>query len=207
MGSSLSFLEDSKPSKSDSYISSFKMKLVYLIFGTLCFQLCNVELEAKSIEGPVPFYCYLRRDGSAADHYYTTEPNQLGGVQVDLELFGYKSEGIACKIFPYQTNDLSPLYMYYNDKTVDHFYTLNEEEIGTTTPGEFGNHGYQSAGIAGYCSKEEFPGSIPLYRYWKSKSGDHFYTTNVNEIGTTTPGHIGKHGYKSEGIACYVLPA
>jgi hypothetical protein len=184
-------------------ICSFKMKLVYLIFGTLCFQLCNVELEAKSIEGPVPFHRYWRKDGS--DHYYTTEPNQLGGVKVDLTLFGYQSEGIACRIFPYQTKDLSPLYMYYNDETVDHFYTLNEEEIGTTTPGEFGNHGYQSAGIAGYCSKEEFPGSIPLYRYWNH--GDHFYTTNVNEIGTTTPGHIGKHGYYSEGIACYVLPA
>merc|ERR1711988_444717 len=176
MGSSL---EDCKPPKSVSYTCSIKMKLVYLIFGTLCFQLCNVELEAKSIEGPVLLYRYWRKDGS--DHYYTTEPNELGGVKVDLELFGYKSEGIACKIFPYQTNDLSPLYMYYNDKTVDHFYTLNEEEIGTTTLGEFGNHGYQSAGIAGY---------------WKSKSGDHFYTTNIKEIGTTTPGHIGKHGYK-----------
>merc|ERR1711923_260858 len=111
MGSSLSSLEDSKPPKSDTYTYSFKMKLVYLIFGTLCFQLCNVELEAKSIEGPVPFYRYWRIDGS--DHYYTTEQNELGGVKVDLELFGYKSEGIACRIFPYQTNDLSPLYVYY----------------------------------------------------------------------------------------------
>ena len=25
------------------------MKLQYFLFGTLCFQLCNVELEAKSI--------------------------------------------------------------------------------------------------------------------------------------------------------------
>lgn len=30
---------------------------------------------------------------------------------------------------------------------------------------------------------------------------DHFYTTNPNEIGTTTPGTTGRYGYKSEGIA------
>merc|ERR1711992_341636 len=28
-------------------IFSFKMKLLYLIFGTLCFQLCEVDVEGK----------------------------------------------------------------------------------------------------------------------------------------------------------------
>ena len=43
---------------------------------------------------------------------------------------------------------------------------------------------------------------VALYRYWNGK--DHFYTTNVNEIGTTTYALKGHHGYTCEGVACYV---
>ena len=49
-------------------------------------------------------------------------------------------------------------------------------------------------------------GTVPLYRYWNDKNGDHFYTRHSKEIGTTSPGNVGRHGYKSEGIACYVFP-
>eukprot|EP01080_Neovahlkampfia_damariscottae_P009076 gene9076-1171_t len=45
---------------------------------------------------------------------------------------------------------------------------------------------------------------VPLFRYWNSRVGDHFYTTNINEIGTSKPGKVGKHGYVSEGIVGYV---
>ena len=44
---------------------------------------------------------------------------------------------------------------------------------------------------------------VPLYRYFSGC--EHFYTTNIHEIGTAVPGRIGKHGYKSEGIACKIL--
>merc|ERR1711976_238011 len=152
MGTPFSFLEDSKPIQI-SFLQLFKMKLVYLIFGTLCFQLSNVELEAAAIEDSIPFYRY------------------------------YKSNGF------------------------DHFYTTNPKEIGTVEPGTVGKHDYKSEGIAGYCSREQLPRTIPLYRYWHEKNGDHFYTTDANEIGTTSPGQTGSHGYKSEGISCYVLPA
>ncbi|CAF3356937.1 unnamed protein product [Rotaria socialis] len=44
---------------------------------------------------------------------------------------------------------------------------------------------------------------IPLYRY---ATGDvHFYTTSETEIGTITPGSVGKLGYIFEGIACNLL--
>ncbi len=38
----------------------------------------------------------------------------------------------------------------------------------------------------------------PLYRYWHGQGGDHFYTTDWNELGT------GKYGWAFEGIQCYV---
>ncbi|MCH8147426.1 MAG: S8 family serine peptidase [Planctomycetes bacterium] len=39
-----------------------------------------------------------------------------------------------------------------------------------------------------------------LYRYWNSRIGDHFYTTNFRELGN------GRHGWRLEGIQCYVFP-
>jgi hypothetical protein len=43
----------------------------------------------------------------------------------------------------------------------------------------------------------------PFYRYFNTTDGyqDHFYTTDLDELGLT-----GKDGYESEGIACYILP-
>jgi len=45
------------------------------------------------------------------------------------------------------------------------------------------------------------PRVVPLYRYWNPGIGDHFYTTNWGELGK------GRHGWKYEGIQCYVRAA
>ena len=42
-----------------------------------------------------------------------------------------------------------------------------------------------------------------LYRYFNGY--EHFYTQNINEIGTAVPGQRGNHGYRSEGIQCIIL--
>jgi hypothetical protein len=39
---------------------------------------------------------------------------------------------------------------------------------------------------------------VPLYRYWNPGIGDHFYTTNYNELGA------GRYGWSYEGIQCHV---
>ena len=44
-------------------------------------------------------------------------------------------------------------------------------------------------------------GSVPLYRYYSAVSGDHFYTTDLNDLGN------GKSGYVLEGVKAYVYPA
>ena len=100
------------------------------------------------------------------------------------------------------TDFSSYLYRYFNG--YEHFYTQNINEIGTTVPGQRGNHGYTSEGIQCSILSSRVAGSVPLYRYWNNR--EHFYTTNSNEIGVTTPGHVGHHGYRYEGIAGYCFP-
>lgn len=147
------------------------------------------------LNSAVPLHRYW--NPKIGDHFYTVNYNEIGGGKN-----GYKYEGVQCEILQYQHSGSTPLYRYWNGK--DHFYTTNINEIGTSIPGQKGNHGYESEGTAGFCYPRPGNGLIPLYRYWNSRITDHFYTTNINEIGTATLGQIGKHGYKSEGVVCYV---
>ena len=61
---------------------------------------------------------------------------------------------------------------------------------------------------AAACDTEGTPpttGLVPFYRYYRAFLGtDHFYTTNGGDIGTTTPGAVGNHFYKYEGIQCRI---
>ena len=143
-----------------------------------------------------PLYRYW--NPKIVDHFYTANYNELraGGRS------GWKYEGVQCKILRNRMPGSVPLYQYGGPN--DHFYTTNIYEIGTSTPRVRGKHGYSSEGITGYCYPTNRPGTIPLYRYFKAHRRDHFYTTNIHEIGTRIKGQVGRHGYKSEGVACYV---
>eukprot|EP01084_Bolivina_argentea_P206238 352156_1 len=146
----------------------------------------------------IPIYRYWH--GSRRDHFYTQNHRELGRGRG-----GYKSEGIGFYLSSRRSRGMIPLYRYWKHNIHDHFYTTNRNEIGTTRRGRTGRHGYKYEGIIGYCYPSRRHGTVPLYRYWKSgRWGDHFYTTNSREIGTTRRGRRGKHGYHSEGTTCYV---
>ena len=147
--------------------------------------------------GYAPFYRY-----SNGEYFYTTNILEIGtAVPGQRGSFGYVSEGVQCIVSTEPGQGLKPLYRYGNG--IDHFYTTNANEIGTTVPGVTGNYGYVSEGIAAYCYAMRRLNTVPLYRYY---NGVHFYTTNANEIGTIVLGHVGRYGYKYEGVACYVFP-
>ena len=179
-----------------------------LVFTT-CFIFCTLlDTELALGATTTPLYRYWK--ASVSDHFYTTNPNEIGTTTPgEVGNFDYKSEGTQCIIYEHQVLNSVPLYRYWKASVNDHFYTTNADEIGTTTPGQTGNHGYKSEGVAGFCMPQQTAGTciIPLYRYWRPSVSDHFYTTNIQEIGTATPGQVGKGGYQSEGIECYVLPA
>ena len=131
------------------------------------------------------------------DHFYTANWGELGCGK-----HGWHSEAVACIMHSTQVPGTVPLYRYWGNN--DHFYTTNPHEIGVTHPGHVGHYGYRSEGITGYCFTSQVAHTVPLYRYYRAQGQDHFYTTNIHEIGTSVPGVVGRHGYKSEGIACYV---
>jgi len=132
------------------------------------------------------------------DHHYTANPVE------NVTQYGYKHEGVLGYIVAQQSPGTIPVFRYWNEQTKDHFFTTNPQEIGTTTEGQTGNHGYKSEGILGFVLQSQADTFVPVYRYWHEGNKDHFYTTNAGEIGATNPGQVGNHGYKSEGISYYV---
>lgn len=144
-----------------------------------------------------PLYRYYSENRQ--DSFYTTNANDVGVTRPgDLGKNGYVANGSECHIYKNQVNKSLPLHRYYSEDQSDHFYTTDSEEIGTTTLGETGNHGYEYEGIEGYCFEDFMEGTIPLYRYWNMDITNHLYTCDVNEVAPD--------GYEYEGIACFMVP-
>jgi len=142
------------------------------------------------------------------DHFYTIKAEEIGTTHIgQTGHHGYKYEGESFTVFNHHHAGLVPLYRYWLDSKHDHFYTANPQEIGKTHEGEVGHHGYKCEGHIGYVSPVQFPGSVPIHRYFHEAHFDHFYTANEQEIGTTHVGHVGHHGYKYEGVTGYAYPA
>jgi hypothetical protein len=142
----------------------------------------------------VPIYRFWHSGNS--DHFYATTPGE-GGPH------GYASEGVGFQLSASPGPGLAPVYRYWRADVKDHFYTTNGGEIGVVNPGMSGKYGYLCEGILGYISTNSAHGTIPVYRYFKAASHDHFYTTNASEIGTVVTGSTGNHGYACEGVLGY----
>lgn len=157
----------------------------------------SLPIKEMAMVPMVPFYRYR---GSHGEHFYTSNAREIeisSTTEGEVGSFEYSFEVIAGYLSDTQLDGMVPLIRYWND--VDHFYTINPDEIGK------GNYGYLYEQLAGYCYSYPMTGWVPLYRYFKGY--DHFYTTNPKEIGTTTPGQTGNHGYQFEQIACYISPS
>jgi hypothetical protein len=146
-----------------------------------------------------------------ADKMHSCNTSAGTGVCTHLRLVVAIAAAVLAIIAPTVLFGLSkglvPLQRYWKLEISDHFYTINRDEIGTTVHGQKGKHGYVYEGKQCCIYKEPVQDSIPLYRYWKAGAGDHFYTTDEKEIGTTTRGQIGNYEYKSEGVVGYCSPS
>jgi len=161
-------------------------------------------VSATEFPGSVAILRYFQ--DAQQNHFYTVDPNEIGTTHVgQAGKFGFKFEGVVGYAYPAKA-DLVPVYRYWNAGLTDHFYTTNAGEIGTTVSGQAGNHGYVSEGVAFHVFSHPHPGLLPVYRYNNDGKHNHFYTTNVGEIGTTQAGQAGNRGYVCEGVLGYVSP-
>jgi hypothetical protein len=158
-----------------------------------------------SLPHVVPIHRYWQP--STHDHLYCNTADEIGTTTHGVTgKHGYASEGVSFHLSPHALPGLVPVYRYWQAQTHDHLYTQGHHEINASNPGQTGNHGYTCEGILGYISPTPAAGLVPVYRYWQPSTHDHLYTANAGEIGTTTQGQTGNHGYASEGVLGYAFP-
>ena len=138
-------------------------------------------------------------------------------VALQLLLIGIVCNGFArskCDVllillnnYTLRVGDPVPFYRFKKN-TYNLFYTTNSSEIGKTTVGAVGLHGFVYEGVSClvYATSDTArpPSTVPFYRYVWDGTDRHFYTASDKEIGTTVVGQI-KDGWKYEGIAAYIF--
>ncbi len=96
----------------------------------------------------------------------------------------------------------SPIFRFYNSKANGHFFTSNADEAEYVAINYFDTFTFEGAAM--YASATAKAGLTPLYRFYNSTNGGHFYTANAAEKAMVEKNYGGAFIY--EGISFYVSP-
>ena len=103
------------------------------------------------------------------------------------------------------TIQVQPVYRFYSDILQDYFWTVSADEKNQLQAAyQNGSGTYLYQGVYGYVEKSASARTIPVYRFYNKKTGDHFYTMNEAEKNQVEEDYrTGKDNYAYEGIAWY----
>lgn len=132
-------------------------------------------------------------------HFYTADEaektntiNNLGGT--------YTYEGVAYGVNP--LSNTQPLHRFYNKRVGVHFYTASETEKANTINNLGDTYTYE--GVAYNVSAANATGRTAVHRFYNTRTGTHFYTSDGAEKQNiqNTLGSI----YTYEGVGFYLAP-
>jgi len=128
--------------------------------------------------GALPVYRFY--NSSNGGHFYTISEAEKNYVVANMGAT-YQLEGIAFYAYPDTSTDLAslPVYRFYNVTNGQHFYTASEAEKNSLTT----NLGsvFHLEGVAFYAYTATATELSPIYRFYNSANGGHFYTIDINE--------------------------
>jgi hypothetical protein len=124
-----------------------------------------------------------------SDYLYTTNPQAESSR---LQVKGYRSLGLAFRLFSSGTPGTTDFYRWFNPVKGDHFYSSDPTGGGKPL------QGYLFEGTIGNIATSRLTGTRELYRWHNPDAGRHFYTTNQAGEG------MGKKGYRFDGISGFV---
>ena len=166
---------------------------------------------------------------STGDHLYTASEDEKNTINNNPQ-WGYNIEGIAfyaydsqlpkpdgaINIYRFYNSSTGnhfytasenekisisqvPIYRFYNPNSGDHFYTASENEKSILA--NTNKSGYLIEGVAFYAYNSQITNTLPVYRFFNSANGDHFYTISEDEKKSLIDNP--QWGYSYENIAFY----
>lgn len=161
----------------------------------------NSNNENNNASQNLTVYRYFNNDTGV--HFYTA--NEAEREVIENELPNFSSEGASYLSVDPLTGEPtpSPVYRFRNQDTGVHLYTVSEIEREATE--SLDNFSFEGEAFYAYPIEigAEIAGTIPVFRFFNTTTGAHFYTPSVaekNNIEATLP------DFQAEGIAYYAFP-
>lgn len=130
-------------------------------------------------------------------HFYTVSPEERDWVRATLKWFNY--EGAAFYAMPSNGESLAPVFRFYNKVSGTHFYTVNVAERDEVIAKLSDIFNFE--GVSWYASSGAGAGWRPIYRFFNTTTGIHFYTADIIEASNI---QNNQPRFRYEGVAYYI---
>ncbi|MDO8847865.1 MAG: hypothetical protein Q7W51_05720 [Coriobacteriia bacterium] len=184
-----------------------------LIVGVLLAAAVVAPISASAIPAPNQAIYRFYNQGTGA-HFYTNSVAERDHVIATWPmLFTY--EGVAFYVYDesmfleeasasgVSLLPTSPVYRFFNKLNGSHFYTLSAEEADMVIAKFPGTFSYDGVGFSAYSAPVEYMPLMPVYRFYNTENGSHFYTISPDEKALVLLYYGGK--YRFEGVAFYAM--
>ena len=111
-------------------------------------------------------------------HFFTATVDERDATRANIPSLGY--EAPVFMVSPSAGAGLYPVYRFYNKQTGVHFYTMSEEEK-TTQQANTAVFTFEGIGWYARQAGAADPTTVPVYRFFRTSAGTHFYTASVDE--------------------------
>lgn len=160
-----------------------------------------VDMGAYEAQGLVAMYRFVAT--TTGQYFYTPSESEKNRV---IEQFSdvWTYEGIAYYVYSRAIDaDLKPVYRFWSESLGSHFWTISESEKDKLLGQLSDTWTYE--GIAFYAYPEGYQpdDAKPVYRFWSSRNGGHFYTIDEAEKRAFEQDHRREWTYES--IAWYAF--
>jgi len=133
-------------------------------------------------------------------YFYT-----IGGTERDKPINEYPHvwtfEDVAYYAFHEAGENLPAVYRLWSPKMQTHFWTINDDELRRTSRDFADTWIFEGVAFYAYPQGRQPLGTMPVYRFWSSRLGSHFYTIDETEKNKLVAGH--PHVWDFEGVAWY----
>lgn len=151
---------------------------------------------ATSDDGLYDIYRFFNTQTGA--HFFTSSESERDTVQNTLPQFSYEGNVFDSNAVEGATGSV-PVYRFYNTNTGVHFYTASEDE--KTQVESLPGFNFEGTSYVAYESSTSATETMPLYRFYNTQTGTHFYTVDEAEKDSIV---ANLPQYNFEGVAYYV---
>ena len=148
-----------------------------------------------------PLYRFHRKDNNS--HFFTAIEAEKDAVIANLPSSIWTLEGVSHHVLLSQPAGALPVFRLFNKVSGSHFYTMTVSErdhVLSTMPQVFSLEGTAFFALSGPVE-----GALPVYRFYASKTGSHFFTISEAEkdwiVANIAPSQL-----RLEGIAWWAFP-